>query len=84
MKRLIYSVKEIFSERKKETFYIMHYLNESKDAKQRGFYIPKDKDDKNKDKNTMFITKEKYELVKEKELPFFIEVPEVKQEFKVI
>ncbi|EGQ9889072.1 hypothetical protein ACEI28_003883 [Vibrio alginolyticus] len=84
MKRLIYSVREIFSERKKETFYIMNYLNESKGANQKGFYIPKDKDDKDKDRNAMFITKEEYELVKEKELPFFIEVPEVKQEFKVI
>ncbi|HDY7479019.1 TPA: hypothetical protein RQJ45_003736 [Vibrio vulnificus] len=77
MKHLIYSVKEVYSEKKNETFYIMNYLNESKNEKEMGFYIPKNG-------NAMFISKEEFDLVKNKEVPFFIETPEKKQEFKVI
>ncbi|EIO3989843.1 hypothetical protein LQK38_004747, partial [Vibrio parahaemolyticus] len=70
-------VKEVYSEKKNETFYIMNYLNESKNEKEKGFYIPKNG-------NAMFISKEEFDLVKNKEVPFFIETPEKKQEFKVI
>ncbi|EKA5638192.1 hypothetical protein OKZ62_004153, partial [Vibrio navarrensis] len=72
--RLVYSVEKFQKKDSDEFSFPMKYLSETKEGK---LYH-------NQKFNTEWLDEEQYEQLKNKQCPFYIEVPNPKTEFKVI
>lgn len=77
MKRLVYSVEKFKKKDSDEFIFPMKFLSVTKEGK---LYY----NQKNKNSNTEWLDEEQYEQLKNKQCPFYIEVPNPKTEFKVI